>query len=170
VDPFNITGDGAPEPVIGLKASHELFSVLGVSPVIGRPFDTLEQHGKSAVALISHGLWTRRYGSDPRVLGRAILLNEVSHSVIGVLPPGFQFPAFSDADVIVPVPERDCRSCGYIRTIARLKPGVPASEAQAELDAIAARLAIAFPDSNKGRGVNVVPLQEVAVGRVRTPL
>ena len=169
-DPFNITGDGAPEPIMGVRASHELLQVLGVSPVIGRGFDQPEQQAQHAVAVISHGLWTRRYGSDPRILDRTILLNEVSHSVIGVLPPGFEFPPFHDTDVIVPVPERTCRSCGYIRAVARLKPGVPASAAQQELDAIAAGLEQAFPDSNEGRGVNVVPLQEVSAGPVRTPL
>ena len=169
-DPFNITGDGAPEPIMGVRASHELLQVLGVSPVIGRGFDQQEQQAQHAVAVISHGLWTRRYGSDPRILDRTILLNEVSHSVIGVLPPGFEFLPFHDTDVIVPVPERTCRSCGYIRAVARLKRGVPASAAQQELDAIAAGLEKAFPDSNEGRGVNVVPLHEVAAGPVRTPL
>jgi putative ABC transport system permease protein len=169
-DSFSITGDGVPEPVTGVRASHELFTVLGVSPIIGRPFDQPEQQKNTAVAVISHGLWTRRYGSDPRVLGRTIVLNEVRHSIIGVLPTGFQFPPFTTTDVIVPVAERRCRSCGYIRAIARLKSGVPAAAAQQELDAIAARLAEAFPDSNQGRGVNVVALQDVAVGSVRTPL
>jgi predicted permease len=169
-DPFNITGDGAPAPIRGLRASHELFKVLRVSPVLGRAFEQKEQHANSAVAVISHGLWTRRYGGDPRVLERTILLNEVSYSVIGVLPPGFQFPPFQNTDVIVPVLERSCRSCGYIRGVARLKPGVRPSAAQQELDAIAVGLEKAFPESNEGRGVNLVPLQDVAVGDVRSPL
>lgn len=169
-DQFNITGDGAPEPLKGLRASHELLNVLGVTPVIGRAFDEQEQHASHAVVLISHGLWTRRYGSDPRILGRTILLNEVSHSVVGVLPAGFQFPPFQDTDVLAPVPERPCRSCGYIRAVARLKLEVPATAAQQQLDVIAARLEKAFPDSNEGRGVSIVPLQDVAVGSVRTPL
>ena len=169
-DSFSITGNGTPEPVEGLRASRELFAVLGTSPIIGRSFDQQEQQGNTAVAVISHGLWTRRYGSDPQVLGRTILLNEVSHSIIGVLPPGFQFPPLSNTEVIVPVAERRCRSCGYIRAIARLRSGVAAAAAQQELDAVAARLAEAFPDSNQGRGVNVVALQDVAVGDVRTPL
>ena len=169
-DQLNVTGDGPPEPVTGLRASAGLLGVLGVSPAIGRTFDANEQHANAAVVLISYGLWTRRYGSDPRILSRTILLNEVSHSVIGVLPSGFQFPAFEESDVLLPVPERPCRSCGYLRAVARLKPGVPAATAQAELDAIAAGLEKAFPDSNEGRGVNVVPLQDVAVGPVSTPL
>jgi putative ABC transport system permease protein len=169
-DSLNLTGDGAPEPLGGLRASHELLKVLGVRPVIGRSFDEREQHEGSAVALISYGLWNRRYGADPGILGRTILLNEVSHSIIGVLPPGFQFPPFLDTDVLAPVPERPCRSCGYIRVVARLKPDASIVEAQRELDVIAAGLEKAFPDSNEGRGVNAVPLQEVAIGEVRTPL
>jgi predicted permease len=167
---FNVTGDGAPEPVRGLRASHELLRVLSVDPVIGRFFDGQEQHRNDAVVVISHALWTRRYGSDPRIVGRYILLNEISHAVVGVLPPGLRFPPFQSVEVIVPVPERPCRSCGYVRVIARLKPGVPATAAQEELDAIAAGLEKAFPDSNRDRGVNVVPLRDLALGDVRTPL
>jgi putative ABC transport system permease protein len=141
-----------------------------VTPVIGRTFDKAEQQGAVPVAVIGHGLWTRRYGRDESVLGRPIVLNEVTHTIIGVLPAGFQFPPFRATDVLTPIPERRCRSCGYLRGIARLKPGVPIAAAQRELDAIALGREAAFPDSNKGRGVNVVPLHEVAVGPVRTPL
>jgi putative ABC transport system permease protein len=169
-DRFNITGDGVPEPLAGLRASHELFDVLGVSPAIGRMFNEQEQQRNDAVALISHGLWTRRYASDPQIVGRTILLNEMRHVVIGVLPPGFQFLPFQDTDVLLPIPQRPCRSCGYLRSVARLKPRVPPSTAQLELDTIAAQLATAFPESNGGRGVNVVGLQDVAVGPVSTQL
>ncbi len=169
-DPFNVTGGGAPERVTGLRASHELYKVLGMSPAIGRGFDEQEQQGKSAVVIISHGLWMRRFGGGQDILGKTILLNEVSYSVIGVLPQGFQFPSFTDTDVIVPVPENANRSTGYLKAIARLKLGVRRATAQRELDTIAARLEQAFPFTNRGRGVNVVPLQKVAVGDVRTPL
>ena len=167
---FNVTGDGTPEPVPGVRASYELLNVLGRSPAIGRTFDEQEQRGNHPVALISHGLWARRYGSDPDILSRTISLNEVSHSIIGVLPAGFEFPLFTGTDVIAPVPVRACRSCGYIRVVARLKPESSAATAQQELDAIAQRLASAFPDSNEGRGVNLVSLQTVAVGPVQTSL
>ncbi len=169
-DPFILSGDGVPEPLRGLRVSHEFLTVLGVRLTLGRGFTEQEQHANHPVALISHGLWTRRYGGDPNVLARTILVNDVGHTVVGVLPPGFQFPAFRETDLIVPVPERPCRSCGYIRAVARLKPDVPVSAAQQELDGIAAALERAFPDSNDGRGVNVVPLQEVALGSVQTPL
>ena len=169
-DDFNITGDPFPEPVRGLRASNELLNVLGVHPQIGRTFDQAEQRANHPVALISHEVWTRRYARNPDVLGRTIVLNDAAYAVIGVLPPGFQFPPFQETDVLTPIPERACRSCGYLRGIARLKAGVPMPTAQGELDGIAAAREKAFPDSNAGRGVNVVPLQEVAVGVVRTPL
>ena len=169
-DDFNITGDPFPEPVRGLRASNELLNVLGVHPQIGRTFDQAEQRANHPVVLISHEVWTRRYARNPDVLGRTIVLNDAAYAVIGVLPPGFRFPPFQETDVLMPIPERSCRSCGYLRGIARLKSGVPMSTAQRELDGIAAARERAFPDSNAGRGVNVVPLQEVAVGVVRTPL
>jgi len=169
-DPFGVSGGGAPEPVVGLRASHELFKVLGTSPVIGRVFDKQEQQEKRPVALISHRLWSSRYGGDQGVLGKAILLNEVSHLVIGVLPRGFQFPSFIDPDVLVPIPESPSRGRGYLRAIARLKPRAQMAKAQGELDAIAVRLQEAFPDTNRGRGVKVIPLQQATAGGVRTPL
>jgi putative ABC transport system permease protein len=170
-DQLNVTGNGGlPEPVRSVRASHELLNVLGVAPVMGRSFDEAEQRGGVPVAVISHALWTRRYGADDRVLGRTIVLHEVTHTIIGVLPEGFQFPPFRPTDVLVPIPVRPCRSCGYLRGIARLRPGATMDQAQRELDAVAWRLAQAFPESNKGRGVNVVSLHEVTVGLVRTPL
>jgi len=160
-DPFNVTGGGAPEPVVGLRASCELLKVLGVSPVIGRAFDKQEQQAQSAVTFISYRLWLRLFGGDPGIVGKTILLNEVSHSVIGVLPQGFQFPSFIDPDVLVPITESWDRGRGYLFAVARLKPGVRTA---------AVRLEQAFPDTNRGRGVKVVPLQAAAAGSVRTPL
>lgn len=169
-DRFGVSGGGNPEPVIGLRASHELFQVLRMVPLIGRAFDQKEQHANSAVALISYRLWRRRFGGDPDLEGKTILLDGVSHSVIGVLPEGFQFPAFLDPDVLAPISESSDRSRGYLFAVARLKPGVRTEAAQIELDAIAGRLGQAFPASNQGRGVRVQPLQEAAAGNVRTPL
>ena len=144
--------------------------MLGVRPALGRAFTREEQRAANAVALISHALWIRRYGGDPGILERSILINGLSHSIVGVLPPEFQFPAYQSADLIVPVPERTCRSCGYIRGVARLGPNVALGDAQRQLSAIAAGLERTFPESNRDRGVAVVPLREVAVGSVRTPL
>ena len=169
-DDFNLTGEEVPEALRGLRATEGLLHVLAVHPATGRMFSAAEQRANEPVTIISHDLWTRRFGRDPRMLGRPVILNEAVYSVIGVLPAGFQFPPFQQTDLIVPLPERTCRSCGYLRGVARLKPGVPSLTAQRELDGVAAGLEQAFPDSNAGRGVNVVALDEVAVGAVRTPV
>jgi predicted permease len=177
-DPFNVSGGGAPEPIAGLRASHELFEVLGMNPAMGRVFDKEEQAGKSLVAVIGYGLWMRRFGGDPNVLGKSIVLNDEPHSIIGVLPQGFHLPdasrfvdsSFTGTDVVVPIPENASRSAGYLRAIARLKPEASIAAAQREMDGIARRLEQEFPLTNRGRGVNVVSLQRVAVGNVRTPL
>lgn len=141
-----------------------------MSPAIGRTFDRQEQHSARAVVLIGHGLWARRYGRDPRILGRTILVNEVSHIVIDVLPPGFEFPPYVPTDLVVPVPERPSRSTGYIFGIARLSDGAQLSLARQELDGIARGLATAFPGANNGRGVNLVALREYASGQLRVSL
>jgi putative ABC transport system permease protein len=167
---FNLTGAGTPKQIVGLRASYEVFSVLGVSPALGRGFDRKEQAGKVPVAILGRGLWRSRFGGSPDVLGKTVVLDDVPHTIIGVLPEGFQFPSFTDIDVVVPIPEYTDRSWGYLQAVARLRPGVRTIEAQQELDNIAQRLGQAFPSTNRGRGVNLVPLRLVAVGDVRTPL
>jgi predicted permease len=169
-DQFNLTGGGVPKPIAGLRASYELFGVLGVTLALGRGFDKDEQEGKVPVAVIGYGLWMTRFGGSPDVLGRSLVLDDVRHSVVGVLPQGFQFPFFTDIDVLVPIPEYANRSRGYLRAVGRLKPGIRMVTAKQELDTIAERLEQAFPLTNRGRGVNVVPLRQVAAGDVRTPL
>ncbi|HVV46944.1 MAG TPA: ABC transporter permease, partial [Bryobacteraceae bacterium] len=169
-DPFNLTGGGAPAPITGLRASFEIFKVLGVTPLMGRGFDESEQKQSAHVALIGYGLWKDRFGGSADVLTRSIHLDDELYSVIGVLPQGFQFPNFTDATVIVPLPEYASRSRGYLRGIARLKPGVSMAAAGREFSGIAARLAAAYPASNQGRGLRLVPLRRVSAGDVRTPL
>ncbi|HWB96554.1 MAG TPA: ABC transporter permease, partial [Bryobacteraceae bacterium] len=169
-DPFGITGGGAPEPVPGLRASYEIFHVLGVSPAMGRVFDQREQAMNARVALISHRLWVRRFGAAAGVPGKTIFLDEVGYSIIGVLPKRFPFPSFRDPDVIVPITESPDRARGYLFAAGRLRAGVSIGAAQHELDAVAMRLGQTFPDTNRRRGVRVVPLQEAAAGAVRTPL
>jgi predicted permease len=168
--PMTLTGDGTPALIYGLRATHELFTVLRVAPVLGRTFTAQEQRDNAPVAIISHELWSGRYGSNPEILSRTILVNEIRHEVIGVMPPGFEFPAYTTASVIMPVAERPCRSCGYLRVVARMTQGAAIATAQQQLDRVAAGLEKAFPDSNDGRGVAVVPLADVAVGAVRRPL
>jgi predicted permease len=170
IDEFNLTGDAPPERVVGLRTTQELFNVMGIQPILGRMFDAQEQREQRTVAVISHAVWMRRFGGDANVLGRIVRVNEVPHTIVGVLPQGFQFPAFNDIDIIAPIPMRPSRGIGYLRGVARLAPGVTRAGAQQELDTIAARLEQVYPESNRGRGLNAMPLQDVAISGVRTPL
>jgi putative ABC transport system permease protein len=165
-----VAGGGSPQLVNTLGASHDLFAVLRVQPVLGRAFSAEEQRARTPVAVLSHELWMSRYGSDPLIIGKPIVLNETPHTVVGVLPPAFQFPAYTHPGVVIPIQQRPCRSCGYLRVIARLAPGATIVTAQQQLDQIASGLAQAFPDSNAGRGVWLQPVADVAVGAVRSPI
>ncbi|MFP5264638.1 MAG: ABC transporter permease [Blastocatellia bacterium] len=166
---FNITGAGEPERVAGAWSTAELFSVLGVEPEVGHVY----ANEYSRVALISHGLWLRRFGSDPNVIGQEITLNTVPRTIIGVMPAGFNFPR-KDADIWVPLEvyenQKKQRGNPWLNVIGRLKPGVTPEQAQAEMSAIAARLEQQYPDALSGYGVNVVPLHEQVTGSVRPAL
>jgi putative ABC transport system permease protein len=168
--PMILSGGGSPELVYALQASHDIFRVLRVQPILGRAFTADEQRAQTAVAVLSHDLWTRRYGSDPQIAGRAVVLDETPYTVVGVMPPGFQFPAYTNPGMLIPIHERPCRSCGYLRVVARLAPGATIVTAQQQLNQIASGLAQAFPDSNAGRGVWLQPFADVAVGAVRSPI
>ena len=171
---MNLAGGGEPERVWSARVSTNLLRLLGVRPSLGRDFLPGEDGpGKGQVAILSHGLWERRYGGDRAILGKAVTLNTNPYVIVGVMPPGFAFPN-ATTDVWVPfVPTTDeFRSHGIQEAfaIARLKPAVRLEQAQAEMDAIAARLASAYPKTNEGRGFRLVPLQEEIVGDVRPAL
>jgi putative ABC transport system permease protein len=171
---MNLAGGGKPECVWSARVSTNLFGLLGVKPTLGRGFVSDEgQPGKGQVAILSHGLWERRYGGDHGILGKAVALNTNPCVVVGVMPPGFAFPS-ATTDVWVPfVPTPDeLRSHGLQEAyaIARLKRAVRLEQAQAEMVAIGVRLANAYPKTNEGRGFRLVPLQEEIVGDVRPAL
>ncbi|HEX5085632.1 MAG TPA: ABC transporter permease, partial [Blastocatellia bacterium] len=122
-----LTGQGEPERLTGAQVSHDTFAMLGVAPALGRSFRPEEDRpGVESVVIISHGLWRKRFGADPSLVGRRILLNGEGRVVIGVMPAGFKFPIIADADVwrpIQPVLNSGCRrGCTAIRVMARLKP------------------------------------------------
>ncbi len=182
---INLTGSGEPEFVGGVRASASLFSLVGISAMLGRTFlPEEEQPGAPRVALISHGLWQRRFGLDPKLVGQTITLNNEVHTVIGVLPPDFHFPRkaylpaafqFADqVDIYLPTAftpgQLSSRQGGYLTVLARLKAGVSIAGAQAEMEDIARRLAEQYPQTNNGGNVRVVALQRQIVGRVQTAL
>ena len=171
-----LTGGDRPETVSALRLGEGMFQLLGVQPLLGRTFQADDfQAGKDHVLVLSHRLWQRRFGADPKVVGQAIALNGESYLIVGVMPPRFQFAPFwattaelwAPLDLTARATQRDGHS---LRVFARLKPGVERSQAQAEMDAIWGRLAAAYPDTNAGRTVRVDPLLEKVVGEVRPAL
>jgi len=174
---INISG-GEPEQVQSAIVSSSLFSVLGVAPALGRSFSLEEdQQGIPPVAILSHSLWQRRFGSDPGLVGRTITLDGRSHEVIGILPPGFRFLGFPGQTEVWlpfgldPMPQRKyARGLNALGAVARLRKDATLRQARADLEIIAGRLQQAHPDINAGLGLSVVPLQEKAARKLRTSL
>ncbi len=172
-----LTGAGEAQELDGVAVAGDIFNVLGVGPMLGRGFTPEElKIGGPNVVVFSHGLWKRAFGSDPRIVGQQVNLAGRSFTVLGIMPPGWQFPVQAEqSDYIMPleplvateVPRRESH---FLRLIARLKPGVTAKQAEADLKPIAARLARQFPETNNERGVGVIPLLEDVVGNVRPAL
>jgi putative ABC transport system permease protein len=172
---FNLTGEGEPERLLGARVSANLFDVLGVRPARGRSFSEGEDGiGRENVVLLSHGLWKRRFGGDPAVVGREIRLSGVSHTVVGIMRPDFAYPG-REFQIWTPLtinPDELTRKetpFSYL-AVARLRRGVDLRQAQAEMDAIAARLEMAHPASNREVGFEVASLREDGVRAVRPAL
>jgi putative ABC transport system permease protein len=173
---FALTAAGDPVQITGALVTPGFFETLGVAPARGRAFSPREgEAGASRVAVLSHALWQARFGSDPAIVGRTIVLNGVSYEVVGVMPATFAFP--ETAQLWTPLAPwgryadfMQSRGSMWLRAIGRLKPGVARGTAQAELDTIAAALERQYPDVNAGIGIRLVPMHEEIVGEVRQPL
>jgi putative ABC transport system permease protein len=171
-----LTGDGEPERIPALAVTPGFFDLAGAKPLLGRVFGPDEnRQGNDAVVLLSHGLWQRRFGSDPKVLGRSITIDGSPHTIIGVLPAGFVvLPARGQLDLVLPMEhamrERGTRRYAFFNGAARLRPGVSIARAQSEMDAIAARLEAETPRTNRGSGVLLVPMREEIAGDVKPAL
>jgi putative ABC transport system permease protein len=170
----NITGDGEPEKVQSFGVTRNFFPMLGAQPALGRNFLPEEDAaGGAKVVILSHGLWQRRYGGDAKIVGREILLNGEKHTVVGVMPAGFQFLQ-SSTGLWVPAAftteELAVRSSNTLLVLARLKQGVTREQAQADMTAITDRLAHDYPNDLAGLEVNVLPVGEQLSGPVRRPL
>ena len=160
----NLTGSGIPERLLGSTASASLFPLLGAVPELGRVFSPQEQRpGHENVVLLSHGLWVRRFGSDPLVLGKLITLDGKSFTVLGVMPARFQFP--SDADFWTPMVLTADRSNAMDQIVARLKPDVTIERAEQDITLIARRLS---PDSSIH--LSLAFLKDKAVANLRPAL
>ncbi|HSB09283.1 MAG TPA: ABC transporter permease [Blastocatellia bacterium] len=169
----NLTDADEPERVNGARVSAGFVSTFLVNPIAGRDFLESEmQPGAPAVALIGYSLWQQRYGGDPALIGRSVSMDDVSYTIVGVLPRGFYYPT-PDTQVYVPlVPAKSemARGSRFLRVTGRLKPGILLPQAQAEMDTIAGRIAQQYPDSNADCGVQLVPLHEQIVGQIRPAL
>ena len=146
--PVALSGAESAERVTGVVASAELFDVLGVQPTLGRSLLSEDDRvGAPPVVVLSHALWTRRYGADRRIIGRAIRVNGVPHAVIGVMPPGFQFPEFGDLWIpLAPNAHGLPRDQREFDVVARLKDSVPIARAKAEMATIAGALEKRYPE------------------------
>jgi putative ABC transport system permease protein len=182
---FNLAGSGSPERVDGAAVSPGLFELLGVEPSLGRTFSSGEdQPGRDRVVMLSHALWQRRFNADRSVVGKSIMLDGRNCTVIGVMPPGFRFPGDTGtilniftappAQLWVPLALTpgawSQRSAHYLQVIVRLKPGVTADQAQAEMNSIEQQLVKEYPREYIGSDVKMVPLHAQVVGSFRTAL
>ena len=172
-DPTSVTltGTDDPEQIDSVRASANLFPLLGVTPVIGRTFSPEEEENKARVVVLSYGLWQRRFGGSRGVIGQTLEIDNVKSQVIGVMPEHFQFPG-KDAQVWEPdtlFPDWEAqkarRGTGSWRVVGRLKSSASLEHTQAEMNTIAQRLEQAYPDANKGLGVNLVPFDLQLTGR-----
>ncbi|HWQ33602.1 MAG TPA: ABC transporter permease [Blastocatellia bacterium] len=171
---FNLTGDGEPEKIQAYRVTANFFPLLGVQPALGRSFLAAEdQPGANRVVMLSHGLWQRRFGGEPSVIGKDILLNGEKYRVIGVMPRGFQFleryiglwtPLALTAE------ERTERGSHYLKVVGRLKPGVTVAQANADIGAVMEQIARTYPNQAARIGAYVLPLREQLAGDIRRPL
>ncbi|HJU89705.1 MAG TPA: ABC transporter permease [Gemmatimonadaceae bacterium] len=170
----NLAGTETPEKVWALKLTPDVFPLLGVQPARGRVFlPDEDQPGRDRVVVLSHSLWQRRYGADPAIVGREMVLNGQTYTIIGVMPESFRFAPFwaTRAELWVPNSLADRlgrRGGNSLRVFARLRPGVTLAQARAEMATITARLEREYPGTN--RNVMVVPLTERVLGGVRPAL
>lgn len=185
---FNLSTGDDPEHVPGSFVSANFFSLLGVNPMLGRAFLPREDEARAdRVVIVSHGLWKRRFGADPNFVGQTILLNGASFTAVGVMPSSFQSPNAQDNPQIwVPMsfdggdPFRIPASGGgadfrnrthrFLIGVARLKPGVTISQAQADMEIVARQIEQQYPDINTGLSVNIVSLHKQIIGNIKPAL
>ncbi|HKD91476.1 MAG TPA: ABC transporter permease [Terriglobales bacterium] len=170
---YNLTGTDEGERLSGYQVSSDFFPTLRIKPSLGRAFRSDDdQLGAAPVVIISGGLWQRKFGSSPDVLGRTMLLNGASYMIIGVVPADFSFYG-NQRDVYTPIGQwsdpsfRDRRISVSARAFGRLKPGVTVEQAQADMDAIARDLAAAYPQANENLGIALVSMKDDIVGNVQ---
>jgi predicted permease len=162
---FTLTGEDSAERVQGGSVTPDLFRVLGIEPVLGRHFlpEEAAAPGLESTVILTHGLWQRRYGGDPAVIGRGVIINDRARTVVGIMPPNFKFPVRDELYLPLRWDEAP-RSARNLNVVGVLRQGVTLRQAQSELSAIADRLGEIYPESNRGFGVRVLSFRESQVG------
>jgi putative ABC transport system permease protein len=163
---FVLSGDASSaERVVGGSVTPELFRLLGVEPFLGRHFlpEEAAAPGLETSVMLTHSLWQRRYAADPSIIGKTIIINDGARTVVGVLPPRFQFPVRDQ--LYMPLRwDESPRAARNINAVALMRPEVGLEQARSEIAAIAKRLEESYPESNRGYGVQVVPIRNSYVG------
>ncbi|MGE3489543.1 MAG: ABC transporter permease [Vicinamibacterales bacterium] len=171
---YPLTGSGAAEQVRGAGVTGGFFTVLGTPALLGRTLTTGDDPiGSRDVVVLSHALWTRRFGADRNLIGRQLAIDGVSREVVGVMPAGFEYPLQSEFWLplrFTPVDLETQRGAHYIEVVGRLKTGTSIEEARTGMRAIAERLAQEFPRTNRDSSASVHPLRDAMVGDVRESL
>jgi putative ABC transport system permease protein len=179
---FALTGTGQPLHLRGQIVSWDLFPLLGVQPLIGRGFLPQEEESGQRVVILSHQLWQEQFGGDATAVGRTLIIDREPNTIVGIAPPGFNFPLGGAPVQIWTTLARDADSATYtaitkqrgarlLNAMARLKPGIGIEQARAQLDAVGAALAKQYPDSNKNVAATLVrPEVENLAGDTRKPL
>src|SRR5262245_59871749 len=178
--PMNLSGGGEPERIKGGNVTANYLDVFGVKPALGRTFVAEEglevvNEGGDRVVVLSHALWRRRFGGDPAIINQTITLDKRNVTVIGVMPPQFQYPPGVELWLPFSFPASPqsvfrSREFHFLRPVARLKPGVSRAQAQAEVETIARRLQSLYPKTNANQSLFLWPLQERLVGNIRLTL
>lgn len=176
---INLIGEGEPERLPVTSVTADFFKVLGINPILGRTFQEGEDSpGKNSVCVLGYGLWQRRFGGDPNIVGRTLILNHAPVQIVGVMPAAFKFPS-AEIDLWTPLAFDAKRTAPYyFRVIARLKPGLPITQAQVETTEILQNFGRQHPNLSEAVGIDegngprtvVRPIKEVLVGRTEKPL
>lgn len=173
---LDYTGGTEPETWRAARVSRGFFEVLGAQTLLGRTFLAEEyEEGRNQTVVLSYGLWQRRFGGDPKVIGRKLMLADQPMIVVGVMPADFRLHLFEQEELLwqPQTPDESMqrqRRATYLKVVARLNPNATIEQARAEMDSIAANLAVEYPQTNAGVGATSAPLTEHMTGRVRPAL
>ncbi len=167
-----LTGRGEPARLNAAQVTTDLFDVLGVRPALGRGFVSSDSvPGNSNAVMLAHGTWQQRFGGDPGAIGQSVILDGKSKQVVGVMPPGFSYPA--DRALWTPIEQTEAflsgqRSAWTLTGVGRVKEGIPLQQAEAEVETIGRQLEAQYPADNERVGLVAVPMLEALVGNVKT--